>query len=221
MLALSTAAVLALSACGDGNENEVEPPADDAVDDPAGDDPEDEPEEEPDEEPEEEPEAEDVEEAGDMAGEEPGVVLLAEPITHSEGGLELEVDAVRIISIEELSEIAGEDFSEYQEDSSAVTFVGLRATIRNTTDETVEWFPGGSGSAIVLAGQQGATSWLGDWGDTLRANAELEVNPYYESRVPVDEAREAGEFVWDVGAAHRDSDFEMITDPELTISYSY
>lgn len=37
----------------------------------------------------------------------------------------------------------------------------------------------------------------------------------------MDEAREAGEFVWDVGAAHTDADFELITDPELTITYSY
>jgi hypothetical protein len=225
VFAFSAAAALVLSGCGgETAEPETEPAADDAADEAAADDvaaeTEEEVEEEPDADVEEEVE-ESAEEAGDMAGEGPGVVLLAEPITHSEGGLELEIDAVRIISIEELSETAGEDLSEYLDDANAVTMVGLRVTVRNTTDETVDWYPGGSGSAIVLAGQQGPPSFLGDWGETLRANAELELNPYYESRVPVDEARAAGEFIWDVGEAYSEADYETITDPELTISYSY
>lgn len=157
---------------------------------------------------------------GDTAGEEPGVVLLAEPVTFSEAGLELIVDAVRIVSVEELSEIAGEDISEMLEDPNAETMIGIRYTMRNTTDQPVDWYPAGSGSAVVIAGQQAGPSFLGDWGDTLRANAELELNGYYESRVPADEARAAGEFLWDAGTA-MDEDFDTIADPELTITYTF
>jgi hypothetical protein len=225
----SAAAALVLSGCGgDANDTEPTTATDATTEEPAE---QDEVTEEPaEEQPTEEEPVEDEgesdvdeadDEAGDVAGEEPGVVELAEPVRHSEGGLELEVDAVRIIAIDELSDIAGEDLSEYLDDDQAVTFVGMRVTMRNTTDEAVDWYPGGLDSAVVLAGQQGAPSFFGEWGDTLRANAELEMNVYYESRVPADEGRAAGEFVWDVGAAFSEPDYETITDPELTITYNY
>jgi hypothetical protein len=218
-------AALLIAGCGDADESQ------DATDEDITEEPERSDEGEPEATEDEAPEEADDEQGSDAveepdatddtAGEEPGVVLLSEPITHAEGGLELEVDAVRIISIDELSEMADEDFTELLEDSQAVTFVGLRVTMRNTTESPVEWYPGGIGSAIVLEGQQGEPNFLGDWGTTLRAGAETEINPYYESRVPVDEARAAGEFVWDVGEAYDEETFDTITDPELTIAYSY
>lgn len=213
-LAVTAAAVLLLAGCGADDEP-------DPLDEPDAAEEEDEPDEDEPDDVDEPDEDADLDEASDVEGEEPGVVLLSDPITFEEGGLELEVDAVRIISVAELEDISGEEITDYLDDQSAVTMVGLRVTMRNTTDNVVEWFPAGSGSAIVLEGQQGAPSFLGDWGDTLRANAELEINAYYESRVDVDDARAAGEFIWDVGQAHDDETFDTITDPELTITYSY
>jgi hypothetical protein len=210
---------LALSACAAPEDEtpapEPAPEADEEL--------EPEPEPEPADEPEDEESAsEDVEEAADVSGEEPGVVLLAEPVTWAEAGFELEVDAVRILSVEEFSDLAGEDLSDFLDDPQAQTLVGMRVTLRNTTDAPADWFVAGFDTAVVIEGQQAGIFFLADGGDTVRAGAELEINAYYESRVDVDTARAAGSFVWDAAGPVDSDTFETIADVgDLTISYSY
>lgn len=171
--------------------------------------------------PEDTPETEETA-GGDTPGEIEGTLILGEPITWTEGGFTLTVDAVRVISVDDLSEDAEEDLSEYLDDPQAQSIVGLRVLMVNGTDSEVDWYVGGADTAVVIDGKQAGPFFLGDWGDTIRANAELEQNPYYESRLSVDEIKDAGELIWDAGSPVDAESFETVVDvPELTIPFNY
>lgn len=168
-------------------------------------------------------EDEEVQSTADQPGENEGVLILAEPVEWSSDGYTMVVDAIRILGVESVAdELGSAEVTDLLSDPQAQSLVGLRVTLRNETDAPAEWFVGGFDTAIVIDGQQGSPFLLGDSGDTIRAGAEAQFNPYYESRLSLEDARAAGEFTWDPGDPVNPDTFATIAEvPDQTISYAF
>lgn len=148
-------------------------------------------------------------------------MAVSPPVTWEGSGLELEVDAVRIASVEELEALMdGQELRPYLDDD-VQTIVTFNVTLRNTTADPVEWHAGGIQTAIVLGGQQGEPlPFLGDLGGTIRAEAEQAFQISYSSVVPVEQARAAGPVRWEVGNPSDPDTYQPVAEVgELTIPY--
>lgn len=148
-------------------------------------------------------------------------MAVSPPVRWEGSGLELEVDAVRIASVEELEALMdGQELRPYLDDD-VYTIVTFNVTLRNTTADPVEWHAGGIQTAIVLDGQQGEPlPFLSDLGGTIRAQAEQSFQMSYSSIVPVEQARAAGSVRWEVGNPSDPDGYRSIADVgEVVVPY--